>query len=100
MKRKFVQKTTTISALTARTQLGQIMQRAANDRERFLVGRRGQPTIVIMSVEDYTDVMSPAPDWLENAWRQSKANNTDKLTAQEIDREVRAHRKTKRQRTA
>jgi prevent-host-death family protein len=55
MKRKSTQKTTAVTALTARTQLGQIMQRAAQKRERFLVGRRGQPIVMIMSIEDYVD---------------------------------------------
>ncbi len=100
MKRKPTQKTTTISALTARTQLGQIMQRASEGKERFVVGRRGQPTVVIMSVEDYSDVVATAPDWLEAAWKESEATGGDKLTAKEIDREVRAYRKAKRRRLA
>ena len=62
MKRKLKQKATAISALTARTQLGQIMRRATERRERFLVGRRGQPALVVMSVEDYADAIAPA-DW-------------------------------------
>ena len=49
------------------------MQRATERRERFLVGRRGQPAVVIMSVEDYADAMAPAPGWLEAAWRQAEA---------------------------
>jgi prevent-host-death family protein len=100
MKQKTKQKTTPISALTARTQLGQIMQRATERRERFLVGRRGQPAVIIMSVEDYVDAMAPAPGWLEAAWREAEAGGTDALTTREIDREVKAYRQTKRQRSA
>lgn len=94
------QKTTAISALTARTQLGQIMQRATEKRERFLVGRRGQPTVVIMSVEDYTDAIAPAPDWLKAAWKESESTGVDNLTIKEIDREIKAYRKEKRQQSA
>jgi prevent-host-death family protein len=100
MNRKPKQKTTSISALTARTQLGQIMQRATERRERFLVGRRGQPAVVIMSVEDYADAIAPAPGWLESAWREAKTNGADALTAREIDREVRAYRQAKRRQSA
>jgi prevent-host-death family protein len=100
MKRKPKQKTTVISALTARTQLGQIMQRATERRERFLVGRRGQPAVVIMSVEDYSDAMAPAPGWLEVAWKEAETSGTDTLTAREIDHEVRAYRQAKRRRSA
>lgn len=97
---KAKQRTTAISALTARTQLGQIMQRATERRERFLVGRRGQPAVVIMSVEDYADAMAPAPGWLEAAWREADAAKTDALTTREIDREVKAYRQAKRPRSA
>jgi prevent-host-death family protein len=100
MTRKSKPKTISISALTARTQLGQIMQRATERRERFLVGRRGQPAVVIMSVEDYADATSPAPGWLEAAWKQAETSGTDTLTVREIDREVRASRQAKRQRSA
>jgi prevent-host-death family protein len=42
-----------ISAVTARTQFGQIMRRASQKNERFLVDRRGQPAVIIMSIKDW-----------------------------------------------
>ena len=42
-----------IRALTARTQLGQILKRVRQHNERFVVGRRGEAQAVIMSVGDY-----------------------------------------------
>lgn len=83
-------KTTSImvSALTARTQLGQILQRVRTKNERFIIGRRGHPQAVVMSIEDYIDTIAPAPDWLKSAWAESKKNGTDKLTMREIDREI------------
>jgi len=39
-----------IPALTARTQLGQILKRVRQHNERFVVGRRGEAQAVIMSV--------------------------------------------------
>jgi prevent-host-death family protein len=77
-----------VSALTARTQLGQILQRVRTKNERFIIGRRGQPQAVVMSIEDYIDTIAPAPDWLKSAWAESKKNGTDKLTMREIDREI------------
>ena len=44
-----------ISAITARSQFGQIMRRASQKNERFLVDRRGEPAVIIMSVKDYID---------------------------------------------
>ena len=45
--------TKVIPALTARTQLGQILRRVKNQQERFLISRRGEAQAVILSVEDY-----------------------------------------------
>ena len=92
-----------VSALTARTQLGQILKRVKTKNERFIIGRRGQPQAVVMSIEDYVDTVAPASDWLKSAWAESKKNGTDKLTMREIDAiiaEVRAKatKKTSRKR--
>src|SRR5271156_3243610 len=54
-----------IDAHIARTQFGQIMDRAVEHNERFIVERRGEPAVVIMSVEDYIRTASPPPDWLK-----------------------------------
>jgi prevent-host-death family protein len=53
--------TNVVSALTARTQFGQIIRRATQKNERFVVGRRGEPSVVIMSMKDYMDTFAPAP---------------------------------------
>jgi len=77
-----------VSALTARTQLGQILKRVKTGNERFIIGRRGQPQAIVMSIEDYIDTVAPAPDWLNAIWTDSRKNGTDKLTMREIDAEI------------
>ena len=42
-----------IDAHIARTQFGQIMDLATKNNERFIVDRRGEPAVVIMSVQDF-----------------------------------------------
>ena len=74
-----------VSALTARTQLGQILRRVKSSKERFLIGKNGEPQAVIMGIDDYVDTVAPAPDWLVNSWRISRRNGTDKLTMRQID---------------
>jgi prevent-host-death family protein len=49
-----------ISALTARTQLGQIINRAVENNDRFLVERNGEPAVLILSVTDYVKTFAPA----------------------------------------
>jgi prevent-host-death family protein len=55
-----------IDARIARTQLGQIMDLATRNHERFIVDRRGEPAIVIISVEDFIRMAAPPPDWLRH----------------------------------
>lgn len=88
--------TKVISALTARTQFGQIMDRAEKNKERFIVDRRGKPRVVIMGIKDYIDSIAPAPDWLKKAWETSQREGLDKLTMREIDAEIRSYRQERR----
>ena len=77
--------TNIISALTARTQLGQIMRRAATKNERFVVDRRGEPSIVIMSISDYMETFAPEPNWLEKVRAKSKQRGTNALSMGKIN---------------
>lgn len=85
-----------ISALTARTQFGQIMERAAERDERFIVDRRGEPKVVIMSVRDFIETVAPAPEVLKTIWSDSRRKGTDKLSTREINAEIRAHRRKRK----
>lgn len=77
-----------ISALTARTQLGQILKRATKNNERFVVDRRGEPSVVIMSIKDYVNTMAPSPQWLKDIQASAKRRSTNKLTMKQIDAEI------------
>ena len=85
-----------VDAHVARTQFGQLMDRAVRDKERFVVDRRGEPAVVILSVEDFLENASDAPDWLKQAWADSKNAGLHKITMDEINNEVAAHRREKR----
>jgi prevent-host-death family protein len=77
-----------VSALTARTQLGQILRRATKNNERFVVDRRGEPSVVIMSIKDYVDSMGPAPQWLKDIQASSRRRGTNRLSMKQIDAEI------------
>jgi prevent-host-death family protein len=85
-----------VDAHQARTQFGQIMDRAVENNERFVVERRGEPAVVIMSVEDFIRTAAPPPDWLVKAWSGAKKRGLDKLSALEIAAEISATRREKR----
>lgn len=91
--------TTIIPALTARTQFGQILRRVKQNNERFLVGRRGEPQAVIMSVEEYLRKFAKPTEAFEAIRRQAKARGLDRLTLADINREIRAYRRERRRAT-
>jgi len=86
-----------VTAVVARTQLGQIMNRAVEHQERFLVERHGEPSILILSVDDFVKTVGTTPDWLKKSWESAKRHGLDKLSSQEIDIEVAATRRTRHQ---
>ena len=91
--------TNVVSALTARTQLGQIIKRATANNERFLVDRRGQPSVIIMSVKDYVNTLAPPPQWLREIQAASKRRGAHKLTMRQINAEIaRLHPRPKKSR--
>jgi hypothetical protein len=81
-----------IDAHIARTQLGQIMDLATKNNERFIVDRRGEPAVVIMSVQDFIRTAAPPPDWLAKAWAGAKRRGLDAMPLDEINAEIEAHR--------
>ena len=77
--------TNVVSALTARTQLGQIMKRISQNNERFVIDRRGQPIGIIMSIKDYIDTMAPPPKELRAMQERAKKTGMNKLSMRQID---------------
>ena len=82
-----------IDAHIARTQFGQIMDLAVTKNERFIVDRRGERAIVIMSVQDFVRTAAPPPDWLQRAWSGAKRRALDIVTLDDVNAEVEAHRR-------
>lgn len=91
--------TNVVSALDARTQLGQILRRVKNNNERFVIDRRGEPQAVIMSLNDYIDAIAPPPAWLKRLWTASERRGTDRLSMRQINREIATARRETRKRS-
>ncbi len=92
--------TNIVSALTARAQFGQIMKRASLKNERFVVDRRGHPSVIIMGIKDFVDTIAPPPAELR-AMQESAKKAGVSLTMHEIDdviAAVRAAERSKRSR--
>src|SRR3954469_10790669 len=79
-----------IDAHIARTQFGQIMDLATKNNERFIVDRRGEPAVVIMSVQDFIRTAAPPSDWLQKASTGAKKRGPDALAPDDIDADMEA----------
>jgi prevent-host-death family protein len=64
--------TKSVPALLARTQFGQILERVARNRERFVVTKNGQAKAVILSIEDYLRSVVKAPASMAALQEQAK----------------------------
>ena len=98
--KQFMSMPKVITALTARTQFGQILRRAGRQHERFIVDRRGKPEVVIMGIKDFLTNMAPEPEVLQTIRVQAKRNKTSSLTARQIDREITAYRRERKLKNA
>ena len=85
-----------VPALTARTQLGQILKRVRQNNERFVVDRRGEPQAVIMSVEEYLRQFAQPPAILKKMWRIAKAKKLDSMSLREVNLQIKRHRRERR----
>ena len=62
--------------------------------------RRGQPAVIIMSLKDYIDTLAPTPAWLKAIGEEAKRKGLNKLTMRQIDAEIAATRRERRQKAA
>src|SRR5271154_2978927 len=85
-----------VTALVARTQFGQIMRRAKNGKERFIVDRRGEPQIIIMGIQDYLKTIAPPRPAVAAIREAAVRNGTSKMTMAEINRIIRKVRKERK----
>jgi prevent-host-death family protein len=87
--------TKNVPAFIARTQFGQILERASKNKERFLVTKKGEAKAIILGVEDYLRTIVETPGSLSVLQEQAQKSGTDKLALEEIEKEINAVRRIK-----
>jgi prevent-host-death family protein len=85
-----------INALSVRTRLGKVMEAAEKESTRFLVSRRGKPTVVILGVEDYLRSIVKKNKLLAEIQLGAQRNGLDKITDKEIKLEIQVYRCSKK----
>jgi prevent-host-death family protein len=87
--------TKNVPAFIARTQFGQILDRVAKNNERFVVTKKGEAAAVILGIEDFLQATGETPASLQTLQKEAEKTGADKLTLEEIEKEIDAVRKPK-----
>jgi len=69
------------------------MNKAEKNKTRFLVSRRGKPTVVILSVADYMKNFVKKSHFLVEIQKYAMRAGLDKMTDAEINAEIQAVRR-------
>ena len=85
--------TKNVPAFIARTQFGQILERVSQNSERFVVTKKGEAKAVILGVEDFLQAVVETPDALSALQREAARSGANKLTLEEIEKEIAAVRR-------
>lgn len=84
--------TKSVPAFIARTQFGQILERASRNNERFVVTKKGEAKAIILGVEDFLRAIVEPPESLVVLQEQAKKSGARKLTIEEMENEIDAVR--------
>jgi prevent-host-death family protein len=87
-----------VSALSARANLGKLLDRIDSKRGSLVIEKRGIPRAVLLSIRDYVKLAAPEPEILRVLGEESRQKGTHKLTSRQIDRIIRASRAQKKNR--
>jgi prevent-host-death family protein len=90
--------TIVVSALSARTNFGELLRRVEEGRQSLVIEKRGIPKAVLLSIRDYVRLAAPEPEVLRVIGEESRRNGTDKLSSRQIDQVIKATRAPKRKR--
>jgi prevent-host-death family protein len=78
-----------VSALRARANFGNLLQRVEKERRSLVIAKRGTPRAVLLSLRDYVRLAAPEPEVLRIIGEESEAKGTDRLISQQIDKIIR-----------
>ncbi|MGE5645076.1 MAG: type II toxin-antitoxin system Phd/YefM family antitoxin [Acidobacteriota bacterium] len=84
--------------LKARSGFGKLLRRVEDERQSFVIEKRGTPKAVLLSIRDYVRLAAPEPEVLKLLGEESRRKGTGELTSRQIDQEIKAARAQKRRR--
>jgi prevent-host-death family protein len=92
---EFMDDSIVVTALDARANFGKLLRRVEDEGRSLVIEKRGSPRAVLLSIKDYVRLAVPEPEVLRIIGKESKQKGTNKLSSRQIDRIVRASRRSK-----
>ena len=90
--------TIVVSVLSARNNLGKLLERVDGERRSLVIEKRGTPKAVLLSLRDYVKLAAPEPEVLKIIGEESERNETNSLTSRQIDQVIQLTRAQKKKR--
>jgi prevent-host-death family protein len=87
-----------VSALHARSNFGRLLRRVDVERRSLVIEKRGTPTAVLLSLQDYVKLAAPEPEVLKIIGDEATKSRTNALSSRRIDEIVKAARAAKKNR--
>jgi len=81
-----------VSALSARTNFGKLLQRVADEHRSLVIEKRGVPKAVLLSIRDYVRLAAPEPEVLRAIGEESRRKGTEALSSRQIDEVIKSAR--------
>jgi prevent-host-death family protein len=88
--------TLVVSALRARANFGNLLNRLEDGRQSLIIEQRGTPRAVLMSIRDYVKLAAPEPEVLRILGEESVKKGTNTRTSRQIDQIIKATRAQKK----
>ncbi len=81
----------------ARKELSRLVREAKKTNMRFLLSERGKPQAVVLGIDDYLQnvLKKERASVITKIQLEAKEKGLDKMSMEEIDKEIRAYRKEK-----
>jgi prevent-host-death family protein len=81
-----------VSALRARANFGQLLQRIEKTRQSLVIEKRGRPRAVLLSLQQYAKLAAPEPEVLRAIGAESTRNGTNAFSSRRIEQIIRSVR--------
>ncbi len=92
---------TRVTPTQLRANFGDILRRlSGKQRERFVVSKNDKAKAILLSLQDYIDLIAPDHPLMAEIHAYSVAHGGDKISMEEIDAEIAACRAVQREQDA